>query len=202
MRQKFDAAFDFRGFKVITKINESEFQSLSLSFPKRGENFPDTDEFNLTMTLRSVNETCLSDSVTIPRISRKPKVLIQTDKSIYKLGDAVNFQVVILNDWLEPDHPDDLKVYFINPKGREKAFDTASFKSGILSDYFAITSSAEHGEWTIEVKVNDRKAAEKKFKVGNYTLPLYNISADVKRGCKYFEGKNSNANYVTLRGKF
>jgi len=122
---------------------------------------------------------------------KKYTTLIQTDKSIYKPGDNVQFRVLVLDADTKPFKFDNIEIFitdgvehqvkkFEDPKGK--------FVKGVYKNELQLSDSLVKGKWEIHVYVNKEKATTKEFLVDEYDLPKFELLLDVEPA-NYKDGK-------------
>jgi CD109 antigen len=108
--------------------------------------------------------------------TKKYSVFVQTDKSIYKPSDKVQFRVLILDSNTRPYSASRVQI-FINDgdKNRIRQFDDVKFLKGVYQDEFQLSDLPVMGTWTIQVRVDGGEEMTKTFEVAEYVLPKYEV---------------------------
>ncbi|OWA54780.1 putative CD109 antigen [Hypsibius exemplaris] len=109
-------------------------------------------------------------------------VLIQFDKPIYKPGDTIKYQILIVDQTLLPVGTA-INIAIKNPKGtltphkREKVPPSYSQHPGFVEGSYKLGAHDMLGEWSMEVSIGDQ-VETRHFRVAEYVLPrfLLNIS--------------------------
>ncbi|XP_033109447.1 murinoglobulin-1-like [Anneissia japonica] len=102
---------------------------------------------------------------------RNSKTFIQTDKPIYKPGQAVKFRILTLDQNLRPKLDMIEKVYIEAPNGvRLSQWINVTTQDGLVELEFQLTSEPQLGTWTIFTLINGLKTTQE-FDVDEYVLP-------------------------------
>jgi len=114
--------------------------------------------------------------------TKKFSVLIQTDKSIYKPGDKVQFRIILLNGDLKPYASKNVDVYITDAtSNRIKQFDKVVFSKGVANLELQLSEQPVLGVWGINVMLtNESVNYVKKFEVAQYVLPKFDIAVVTK----------------------
>ena len=117
-------------------------------------------------------------------------VLIQTDKSVYKPADKVQFRVLLLDTDTRPFNTSKVEIYFTDGGGnRVKQFDNPEFVKGVHQNELQLSDLPVMGKWKVHVKVNGQKDKEKEFEVAEYVLPKFEFSIDANPDANFKDGK-------------
>ncbi|KAM7352027.1 thioester-containing protein 1 allele S1-like [Cochliomyia hominivorax] len=108
-----------------------------------------------------------------------PKIYIQTDKSVYKPKDLVQFRVVILDEHTIPVNirePIRIEV-FDNDKNRVKQFKDIVLTEGVFTGRFQLSQQPIMGKWEIRVTISGKYSHQnsKEISVQLYTLPKFSV---------------------------
>ncbi|XP_048841043.1 CD109 antigen isoform X2 [Brienomyrus brachyistius] len=107
----------------------------------------------------------------IPKIS---STFIQTDKSVYKPGQAVKIRVVSVYPDGKPSRSN-VNIVIKDPKGNMiQQWPSLDSFLGVVSREFQLTKTPPLGMWTVEASVNDI-STEKTFTVDYYVLPAFDV---------------------------
>ncbi|XP_065358094.1 thioester-containing protein 1 allele S3-like [Calliphora vicina] len=111
--------------------------------------------------------------------SAGPKIYIQTDKSVYKPLDLVQFRVVILDEHTRPVNirePIRIEI-FDNDKNRIKQFKDITLTKGVFTEKFKLSQQPVMGEWEIRVTISGKYSHQmsKWIDVQLYTLPKFSL---------------------------
>lgn len=121
---------------------------------------------------------------------KEGSVFVQTDKSIYKPADKVNFRVVILNDEMKPRENVKVDVFITDGSdNRIKQFDNVALKKGVYQNELKLSELPVLGVWKIHVTCNGKKGLTKDFEVAEYTLPKFQVKIDANNDANFKEGK-------------
>lgn len=159
-------------------------------------------------------------------IKSEPRVIISTDRPLYKPGQQLSFRVLTLDKGnLQPFKNKEVLVSISNPKGDklfQQRYTTSDY--GIVSGEFGFSDELAFGEYKIEAAING-KTAEKIVEVKYFDLPKFEVqitesNVDKSQGkisgkilARYFFGKplknadayvtaGSNSNiFADIRGK-
>lgn len=117
-------------------------------------------------------------------------VLIQTDKSIYKPSDKVQFRVLVLNADMKPLTKSKVQVHISDgAQNRVKQFDAIDLRKGFFQNELQLSDSPVLGIWKIYVKVNGEGESTKEFEVAEYTLPKFEVTIDANPDANFKDGK-------------
>ena len=105
-------------------------------------------------------------------------VFIQTDKSIYRPGNTVQFRVVVLSPQLKPSVTGGIDVKMTDGAGTlirdwNRVFTTKGVWAGSLD----IADKPVLGNWNISVDVNGQ-VFTKSFQVAEYILPNFQVNSE------------------------
>lgn len=126
-------------------------------------------------------------------------VFVQTDKSIYKPADKVQFRILALNADMKPLKSNKVQVYITDgAQNRIKQFDNVAFNKGVFQSELQLSDSPVMGTGTIHVKVNNEKETTKEFEVAEYTLPKFEVTIDANPNANFKDGKIR----ATIRAKY
>ena len=117
-------------------------------------------------------------------------VLVQTDKSIYKPSDKVQFRILVLNADLKPLKKSKVQVHISDgAQNRVKQFDDINLSKGFFQNELQLSDSPVLGIWKIHVKVNGDEEVTKEFEVAEYTLPKFEVAIDTNPDANFKDGK-------------
>lgn len=132
--------------------------------------------------------------------TKKHSVFVQTDKSIYKPGDNIQFRALVLDAHTRPLNDAKVEIFLTDgAENRIKQFENPQFKSGVFQNELQLSDLPIMGIWKIHVKVNDGDEFVKEFDVGEYVLPKFEVSIDSNPDITYKDGKiiaTVKANYT------
>ncbi|KAM3913954.1 alpha-2-macroglobulin-like [Leptodactylus fuscus] len=144
------------------------FTCLSVQVP-----IPEKDEVVGTLTLKI---ECSGESVTnttkvLVKNNKLSKILVQTDKAIYKPGQTVKFRILSLDEDFMPQNILIPVVEIKDPKeNRISQWLNVSLVQGIVELSFALSSEPTLGEYSIKVKDTSHT-----FSVEEYVLPKFEV---------------------------
>lgn len=124
-------------------------------------------------------------------INRKQfSVFVQTDKSIYKPSDNVQFRVLVLDAETRPLDTSNVEIYISDgADNRVKQFEKPQFNKGVYQNEMQLSDLPVMGTWKIHVKVNNAEGTEKKFEVAEYVLPKFEVTITANPDANYKDGK-------------
>jgi CD109 antigen len=122
--------------------------------------------------------------------TKRSSVFVQTDKSIYKPADNVQFRVLVLNSEMKPVENVNVSVFISDgAQNRVKQFDGVHLTKGVFTNELQLSDLPVMGTWSINVLVNNEKAHSKNFDVAEYTLPKFEVQIDANPDANYKDGK-------------
>jgi CD109 antigen len=151
------------------------------------------------LDVQSLTGTEFQRSVGLDMNSKKFSVLVQTDKSIYKPGDKVQFRVLVLDSSTRPFPASFVQVYITDGgKNRIKQYDNVKLLKGVYQDDLQLSDLPVMGLWNIHVKVDNGEEVTKSFDVAEYVLPKYEVIVDANPHVTFKDGKI----HATVRAKY
>lgn len=125
---------------------------------------------------------------------------MQTDKSIYKPSDKIQFRVLLLDIDTKPLESSNAEIFITDgAQNRVKQFTNPAFKKGIFQDELELSDSPVMGPWMIHVKVPEASyEMTKEFEVAEYVLPKFEVIIESNPHVAYNEGKIR----ATVSGKY
>lgn len=146
------------------------------------------DNYNL-----EVNSLSGDNFTSVTRLdmnTKKNTVLVQTDKSIYKPADKVQFRVLVLNSDMRANTKKKVQVFISDgAQNRVKQFEAVTLNKGFFQNELQLSDSPVMGTWRIHVKLNGSDETTKDFEVAEYTLPKFEVKLDVNPDANYKDGK-------------
>ena len=135
---------------------------------------------NFTLTVTTPGNRFYKQSVNIFTSTREFSTLIQTDKSVYKPDDKVQFRILLLNGEMKPYQSEILNVNVTNSHGvtvyerndLKKEFD------GVWSGELKISDTPPLGKWTISAEGISGGITSRSFEVSEYVLPRFFVQID------------------------
>lgn len=151
------------------------------------------------MDVKSLSGNEFQRSVDLDLNTKKFSVFVQTDKSIYKPADKVQFRVLVLDSNTRPYSTSTVQVYITDGgKNRIKQYENIRLLKGVYQDEFLLSDLPVMGVWTIHVKVDNGDEATKAFEVAEYVLPKYEVIVDSNLHAAFKDGKIR----ATVRAKY
>jgi len=167
------------------------------------------------LEVKAITGDDFNTSRRIEIVKKQFSVFIQTDKSIYKPADKVQFRVLLLDADTRPFNASKVKI-FITDGGdnRVKQFDDPKFVKGVYQNELQLSDLPVMGKWKVHVEVDGKKDEKKEFEVAEYVLPKFeftieaNPDANLKDGkiratvkAKYTFGKTAKGNATITASK-
>lgn len=108
---------------------------------------------------------------------------MQTDKSVYKPSDNVQFRILVLDSETRPYPTKNMEVYITDGAGnRVKQFENIMFRHGVFQQELLLSDEPVLGVWLIHVKVDgDEQEVVKSFEVDKYILPTFKVDVITKQ---------------------
>lgn len=132
--------------------------------------------------------------------TKKNSVFVQTDKSMYKPSDNIQFRVLVLDAQTKPLSGAKVEIFITDgAENRIKQFDSPSFNKGVFQSELQLSDLPVMGTWKIHVKVNDGEEFVKDFEVAEYVLPKFEVTIDSNSDITFKDGKilaTVKANYT------
>ncbi|CRK99834.1 CLUMA_CG013141, isoform B, partial [Clunio marinus] len=123
--------------------------------------------------------------------TKNQTVFVQTDKSIYKPADKVQFRVLVLDGDMKPLMGVGKVQVQINDgaKNRVKQFDDITLIKGVYQNELQLSDMPVMGKWNIQVNINGKSEKVKTFEVAEYTLPKFEVTIDSNPDVSFKDGK-------------
>lgn len=151
------------------------------------------------LDVKSLTGEAFERSVDLDLNTKKHSVFVQTDKSIYKPADKVQFRVLVLDSNTKPFGASDVKVHITDGgQNRIKQYADVRLVKGVYQNELQLSDSPVMGNWMIHVKVNDGEEVTKSFEVAEYVLPKYEVIVDSDPHVTFKDGKIR----ATVRAKY
>ena len=114
--------------------------------------------------------------------TKKRSIYVQTDKSIYKPGDKVQFRILILNGETKPVAAESVQVYITDANyNRIKQYEKVHCIRGVYAQELQLSEEPVLGIWAIHVMINDEDSGfVKNFEIAEYVLPKFDVSLITK----------------------
>lgn len=130
---------------------------------------------------------------------KKHSVFVQTDKSMYKPSDKVQFRVLLLDASMKPFESQEVRVSISDGgDNRVKQFEGVKFIKGVYQNELLLSDSPVLGKWKVHVGLNGSAETTKEFEVAEYTLPKFEVSIDANPDANFNDGKIR----ATVRAKY
>lgn len=151
------------------------------------------------LDVKSLTGEAFDRSVDLDLNTKKFSIFVQTDKSIYKPADKVQFRVLVLDANTKPFPADNVKVFITDGgQNRVKQYSDVRLVKGVYQDEMQLSDSPVMGNWLIHVKLNDGEEVTKGFEVAEYVLPKYEVIVDSEPHVTFKDGKIR----ATVRAKY
>lgn len=151
------------------------------------------------LDVKSLTGDSFERSVDLDLNTKKYSVFVQTDKSIYKPADKVQFRVLVLDSNTKPFPASNIKVHISDGgENRVKQYTDIRLVKGVYQDDLQLSDSPVMGNWKIHVKLNDDPEVTKEFEVAEYVLPKYEVIVDSNPHVTFKDGKIR----ATVRAKY
>jgi MG2 domain/Macroglobulin domain MG3/Macroglobulin domain MG4 len=130
--------------------------------------------------IAEIPEKNILRSANVFTIEKKKLVVIQTDKSVYKAGDNVQFRVLVIDKDTKPYRFDKMSVSLTDGNKNKVNFVRAPKSPiGLYESSYLLSDEAVFGKWGIHVKVDDDKQFKtENFEVRDYVLPRFQAVID------------------------
>jgi len=114
--------------------------------------------------------------------TKKRSIYVQTDKSIYKPGDKVQFRILILNGETKPVAAESVQVYITDQSfNRIKQYEKIHCIRGVYAQELQLSEEPVLGIWAIHVMINDEDSGfVKNFEIAEYVLPKFDVTLITK----------------------
>ncbi|XP_038079192.1 pregnancy zone protein-like isoform X3 [Patiria miniata] len=143
------------------------------------EESPKTVILKAMMKRLSAAEPELVDQKKVAIFKQGSETYVQTDKPIYKPGQPIKFRVLTLDSDLKPDKTVASDIWVETPSGiRVAQWLNQSSPDALIDLELPMSSDPPLGDWKIVV-VRDSERIERTFKVDEYVLPKFEITADL-----------------------
>lgn len=131
--------------------------------------------------------------------TKKYSIFVQTDKSIYKPADKIQFRVLVLDSNTRPFAASNAQIFVTDGgQNRIKQFENVRFLKGVYQDEMQLSDLPVMGTWMIHVKIDDGEEMTKSFEVAEYVLPKYEVIVDSNPHATFKDGKIR----ATVRAKY
>lgn len=131
--------------------------------------------------------------------TKKYSIFVQTDKSIYKPADKVQFRVLVLDSNTRPFVTSNIEVFITDGgQNRIKQYENVRLLKGVYENELQLSDLPVMGVWKIHVKVDGGDDVTKDFEVAEYILPKYEVIVDSNPHVTFKDGKI----VATVRAKY
>ncbi|XP_011502894.1 PREDICTED: CD109 antigen-like [Ceratosolen solmsi marchali] len=149
----------------------------------------DTGPGNYRLLARSLNGYAFVNSTELEYVHKSYAVLLQTDRSVYKPGNKIQFRCIVLNSRLRPTASRQFEVYITDGQGnRIKQWDRPTLHQGIFNAELELSQSPVLGDWEIIANVGNQ-TFRKTVQVAEYILPKFEVTIDAPLHATFKEGK-------------
>lgn len=126
-------------------------------------------------------------------------VFVQTDKSIYKPADKIQFRVLVLEAETKPVDSKKIEVFITDgADNRVKQFTDVTLNKGVFQNELQLSDSPVLGDWKIHIKLAGSDETVKAFQVAEYTLPKFEVTLEANPDANFKDGKIR----ATVRAKY
>lgn len=151
------------------------------------------------LDVKSLTGESFQKSVDLDLNTKKHSVFVQTDKSIYKPGDKVQFRILVLDANTKPFPASEIKLHITDGgQNRVKQFSNVKLVKGVYQNELQLSDSPVMGNWQIHVKLDGADETAKEFEVAEYVLPKYEVIVDSTPHVTFKDGKIR----ATVRAKY
>lgn len=151
------------------------------------------------LDVKSSAEEKFEQSIDLDMNTKKHSVFVQTDKSIYKPADKVQFRVLVLDANTKPFVVSSIEVFITDGgRNRVKQYSNVQLVKGVYQNELQLSDSPVMGDWMIHIKVNGGEEVTKTFEVAEYVLPKYEVIVDSNPHVTFKDGKVR----ATVRAKY
>lgn len=143
------------------------------------------ENYTLSASLRDSTENV---SIDIFTYAKTYSALIQTDKSVYRPGDKVEFRVLLRDKKMRLIHLDEIEVEvrdYVGNSVYNNSKITESEIEGVYEGEFKIPESSVLGNMNMEVKVAGGTIDSKKVLVANQAAPRFIIAINTKPATRF-----------------
>ncbi|XP_040293168.1 alpha-2-macroglobulin-like protein 1 isoform X2 [Bufo bufo] len=134
----------------------------------------------ITFSLKSSGESHTNSSKVLVK-KQLSKILVQTDKAVYKPGQAVKFRILSINEDFKPENILIPVVEVQDPdKNRINQWLNVKLNQGIAELSLDLTSEPTLGEYTIKLKDTSHT-----FSVEEYVLPKFKVNIKLPKYVLY-----------------
>ncbi|KAL7026587.1 hypothetical protein ACKWTF_005088 [Chironomus riparius] len=130
----------------------------------------------------NVNTQNFNQTMRLNMNTKQRSIYVQTDKSVYKPGDKVQFRILILNGETKPVAAESVQVYITDANyNRIKQFDKVLCVRGVYAQELQLSEEPVIGVWGIHVMIDDKDSGfVKNFEIAEYVLPKFDVSIVTK----------------------
>ncbi|XP_064090447.1 CD109 antigen-like isoform X4 [Macrobrachium nipponense] len=139
--------------------------------------------YNLTVT--GSGGLTFTNTTPLEYVHKSYSVFIQTDRSIYKPGDLVQFRVVVVNPQLRPSVTGAIDVFIKDGAGNlVKQWRRVFTNKGVWTGELLLAEEPVLGNWNITVDVLGQTTS-RAFEVAYYVLPKFEVNVKLPAYATY-----------------
>ncbi|XP_075454127.1 CD109 antigen-like isoform X2 [Ascaphus truei] len=133
--------------------------------------------YELVVNASAQNVVLFSKKVWLIMQIKNISVFIQTDKAVYKPGQAVKIRVICVNHDLKP-HKGLVDLYIQDPqKNIIQQWLRLQTDLGVVSAEFLLSDISMYGFWTIQAETDNSSSATS-FSVNEYVVPRFEVTVN------------------------
>nr|XP_048300273.1 alpha-2-macroglobulin [Myodes glareolus] len=156
-------------------VDRDLFQCVSFTVPPALSN----EVMFLTVQVKGPTHEFRKTSTVLIK-KKESLIFVQTDKSIYKPGQTVNFRVVSLDEIFHPLNELIPLLYIKDPKGNRIAqWQSFKLESGLKQLSFPLSSEPPHGSYKMVIQTETDRFIEHSFFVEEFVLPKFEVKVAV-----------------------
>ncbi|KAL5012796.1 hypothetical protein ScPMuIL_011347 [Solemya velum] len=130
------------------------------------------------LQVHGIGGLVFSDQAALTFEQKSMSIFVQTDKSIYKPGQTVNFRVFCLRPNMSV-YTGPMDIWVADPNGNKiKQFLGAQNEYGVITKAIIVDTHPILGNWKINVTVPGSTMI-KTFRIGEYVLPKFEVSLEL-----------------------
>lgn len=130
---------------------------------------------------------------------KKYSAFVQTDKSIYKPSDNIQFRILILNAETQPIKVSNIELFITDgADNRVKQYDNPKFNKGVFQSELQLSDLPVMGNWKIHVKFDNGEETVKIIEVAEYVLPKFEVSIETNHDIHFKFAKI----YATIKAQY
>lgn len=142
------------------------------------------------LDVKSLTGDEFQQSMDLDLNTKKYSIFVQTDKSIYKPADKVQFRVLVLDSNTRPFATSKVEVFITDGgQNRIKQFENVRLLKGVYENELQLSDLPVMGVWKIHVKIDGGDDISKEFEVAEYVLPKYEVIVESNPHVTFKDGK-------------